>query len=85
MTEIEMGLGTLPEPWYRRWFQLKPRTWLYIQHQTGYRQPVARFVNDGQKDYWRWMDQQGAQIASFVQSLLDAERRVMSDDESSSS
>jgi hypothetical protein len=71
---IELGVGHVQEPWYRRWLKLKPQIWLYRQLEDG-REPLARFTANGHKDFWLWMDQQGEQMALMVKSLLDAERK----------
>lgn len=73
---IYLAMGTVKEPWYRRWLRLKPRTWLFIQNdETEYRKPVARFVgDDSPEEFWAWMGQQGEQIAQLVRSVIEMER-----------
>jgi hypothetical protein len=77
---IDLQIGTVREPRWRQWLQLKPRTWIYIQHQTGYRQPVARFIPGMDKEFWLWMDQQGEQLSQLVDSLLKSEREALEND-----
>lgn len=72
---IDMRIGPVKEPWYRRLLRLKPRTWIYIQLPNGDTDPIARFVDQyTQEMYLVWLSQQGTEIAQVISSVLEMER-----------
>ena len=65
---IDLHIGALEQPWWRKLLKLQPRMSLYHLDEDRKVVPIAHFVgNAGHVKFYRWMDEQAEQLRTIVE------------------